>query len=176
MVSISKTIGRSLNVFNDFSFDPEIPDSAMFQLQTIVVNGVKINFFFGSGCGDLIVKKTISHELSGTESFNDKFGFDSSQIADTLLTPNAYAVRKPPKCLKQFDQIECAGTEVTYRCVECSDCLKCKNGSRVDALSIQDEVEQSLIDRLVEVDEERGRTIACLPFVVVPDSRFGPSE
>ena len=37
-------------------------------------------------------------------------------------------------------------------------------------------MEQSLIDRSVEVDVERGRTIDCLPFVVETDSRLGPSE
>ena len=71
---------------------------------------------------------SISHELSGNESFNDKLGFDSSQIVDTLLTPNdsAYAVRKPPKCLKQFDP---RGPRLHIGSVECRDCLKCKNGS-----------------------------------------------
>ena len=121
---------------------------------------------------------SISHELSGTECFIDKLGFYSSQIVDTLLAPNdsAYSVRKPPKCLKQFDQIEFAGTEVTYRCVECRDCLKGKNGNRVDAISIQAEMEQSLIDRPVEVDVERGRLVVVV--VVEPDSRnrLGPSE
>ena len=41
---------------------------------------------------------SISHELSGTESFNDKLCFESSQIVDTILTPNesVYAVRQPP--------------------------------------------------------------------------------
>ena len=59
MISISKTIGKSLNVFNDFSIDPEIPDSAIFQLQAVEVNGVKLDLSFGSGCGDLIVKNCI---------------------------------------------------------------------------------------------------------------------
>ena len=34
--------------------------------------------------------------------------------------------RKPPKCVRQFDEIESAGTEVTYRCMDCRGWLKCK--------------------------------------------------
>ena len=30
-----------------------------------------------------------------------------------------YAAKRAPKCVKQFDEIENSGTEVTYRCVEC---------------------------------------------------------
>ena len=54
---------------------------------------------------------------------------------------------------RQFDEIESAGTEVTYRCMDC--CLKCKHGPRFDAMSIQEEIEQSLIERCVQVDVDR---------------------
>ena len=56
-----------------------------------------------------------------------------------------YAARKPPKACQLFDEIENAGTEVTYRCVECRSCPECKRGERLDSVSIQEEVEQSLI-------------------------------
>ena len=84
--------------------------------------------------------------------------------------------RKLPKCVWQFDEIECAGTEVTYRCIDCRGCLKCKNGPHFDAMSIQEEIEQSLIERCVQVDVDRGITIAKLPFVTEPDSRLVPNK
>ena len=66
--------------------------------------------------------------------------------------------------------------QVTYRCVDCRSCLKCKNGSRFDATSIQEEIEQGLIERSVSVNVDRGITTAKLPFVADPDSRLVPNE
>ena len=103
--------------------------------------------------------------------------------ADSICIPNpvvnklrAYAGKRPPKCVKQFDQVERAGTEITYRCVDCRDCIKCKYGGRVDSISIQEEIEQALIEHSVTVDVDKGTTTAILPFVVDPDRRLGASE
>ena len=85
-------------------------------------------------------------------------------------------VKKPPKCLKQFDAIELTGTEVTYRCVDCRGCLKCKNGPQLESVSIQEEIEERLIERCVTVDVEEGRSSARLPFVVDPDKRIAVDE
>ena len=84
--------------------------------------------------------------------------------------------RKPPKCLKQFDEIEVTGTEVTYRCVDCRGCLECKNGPRLESVSIQEEIEEHLIERSVIVDLEKGQSSAKLPFVVDPDKRIAVDE
>ena len=118
----------------------------------------------------------IEEQLSSgslSEDVSDSLG-SCSETSDTKV--GVHAARRPPKCVKQFDLIERAGTEISYRCVDCRDCVKCKNGGRVDAVSIQEEVEQALIDRSVEVDADKCRTTAVLPFVVNPDSRLGPSE
>ena len=85
-------------------------------------------------------------------------------------------VKKPPKCVKQFDAIELTGTEVTYRCVDCRGCLKCKNGPQLESVSIQEEIEDHLIERCVTVDVKEGRSSARLPFVVDPDKRIAVDE
>ena len=78
--------------------------------------------------------------------------------------------------MKQIDEIERAGTEVTYRCVDCRGCLGCKNGARIDAVSIQEKVEQAMIERDVRVDIEC-RSRSKLPFVVAdPDTMIMPNE
>ena len=64
------------------------------------------------------------------------------------------------------------GTEVTYRCVDCNECWKCKNGLRLESLSIQEEVEEALISRSVTVELDEGVSSAKLPFVVNPDGRI----
>ena len=32
--------------------------------------------------------------------------------------------RKAPKCVREYDEIERAGTEVTYRCADCRGCFE----------------------------------------------------
>ena len=72
------------------------------------------------------------------------------------ISSKAYVSKKSPRCVKVFDQVETAGTEISYRCVDCRDCPECKKCPRLDSVSIQEEVEQSLIDRSVNVDIDRG--------------------
>ena len=56
--------------------------------------------------------------------------------------------------MKQFDNIEEVGMAITYRCVDCRACFNCKKGARFEALSIQEEVEQNLIEQSIYVDME----------------------
>ena len=84
----------------------------------------------------------------------------------------ALLARKPPKCVKTFDEVETAGTEVTFRCIDCRGCEKCKKSKRVDAISHQEEVEQVIIDRNVTVDIVKCITTHFLPFVADPDVRI----
>ena len=62
--------------------------------------------------------------------------FCSSHFENT-----ACAARKIGKKVRRFEAIEHAGSDVTYRCVDCRSCKKCKNGPRVEAISIQEELE-----------------------------------
>ena len=50
----------------------------------------------------------------------------SSDVSPECLSGSSYASKRPPKCIRQFDEIEKAGTEVTYRCVDCRGCPNCK--------------------------------------------------
>ena len=47
---------------------------------------------------------------------------------------------------------------------------------RLDSITIQEEVKQSIIDRCVNVDINRRATIGKLPFVANPDLRLEPNE
>ena len=103
----------------------------------------------------------------------ERFGFEPGGDAEGICV---CAAKKAPKGVKRFDDMESAGTEVTYRCVDCRSCVKCKNGLRIEAISIQEEMEQALIERCVTVDVSRGVTTAKLPFVLEPDTRLAPNE
>ena len=73
-------------------------------------------------------------------------GYVISRPDIPLGAMNGLVGRKPPRCIKQFGEIERAGIEVTYRCVDCRGCLGCMNGARIDAVSTQEEVEQAMIE------------------------------
>ena len=94
------------------------------------------------------------------------------QKLDLDYGSNALTVRRPPKCIKTFDEIDTAGTDVSFRCPDCRNCENCKKSQRIDAISIQEEIEQDLIERNVTVDIEKCRSSASLPFVTDPDARI----
>ena len=90
--------------------------------------------------------------------------FDIEEIREYMCDSknclsNALNSKRSPKCVKQFE------VEVVS---------KCKNSTRLDAISVQEEIEQGLIERCVHVDVSRGITTAKLPFVTDPDSLLNP--
>ena len=89
---------------------------------------------------------------------------------------NSYAAKRPPMKIKIFDDIENSGTEITYRCVECRNCPECKKGGKIESISIQEEIEQHLINHSVDVDIRKAITIAKLPFIFNPSSKLLRNE
>ena len=59
--------------------------------------------------------------------------------ADVLIS------RIAPKISQIFDKLENAGTEITYRCKDCRECPECKKSDRFESISIQEEIEQTII-------------------------------
>ena len=123
--------------------------------------------------------------LDGVESeFGDPVGGEGFQHSEEVAISymcvrcrkchcsNVFTSRRSPKALKIFDEIEKAGTNVTYRCPDCRNCKECKRSSRVDEISIEEEVGQSLIDKSVTVDPVNKCSTATLPFTADPDVRL----
>ena len=73
--------------------------------------------------------------------------------------------RSALKLERKFEEIENAGTDVSYCCVQCRDCSNCKLSEQIEHISIQEEMEQGIIERSVKVDISKCETIAKLPFV-----------
>ena len=107
--------------------------------------------------------KYISEEIDGSAQL--------SQLEGTVLV-----ARKPPKCVRMFDELERAATEISYRCGNCRNCQECKKSLRIDVISIQEEIESEIVENCVQIDEEKGEVVAKLPFVVNPDVRLQPNE
>ena len=94
------------------------------------------------------------------------------QKRDLEYGHNSFIAKRPPKCVKTFDEIDTAGTDVSFRCIDCRNCVNCKKSQRIDSVSMQEEVEQDLIERNVTVDIVAGKSSALLPFVTDPDLRI----
>ena len=61
-----------------------------------------------------------------------------------------------------------ASEMITYRCDECAKCITCRRSPRLNAISLQEAVEQDLIERSVTIDTKNRKVIAKLPFVKDP--------
>ena len=48
------------------------------------------------------------------------------------------------KTQKQFNQVEEGGSEITYRCINCHACKKCKDYDQIGMTSIKEEIEQDM--------------------------------
>ena len=78
------------------------------------------------------------------------------------------AAKRAPVNAKRFEEIEHSGSEVTFRCVDCRSCKKCKSGPKIEAISLQEELEDNMIEKCVRVDLEAAKTVARLPFLFDP--------
>ena len=112
-------------------------------------------------------KLGIDIPLLGTKKFDR---YDEFLNDDQNPSKHAYASKKSQK-ITRFDQVESIGTEVSYRCVNCRNCQDCKNSQKIENISIQEEVEQSIIDKSVTVDLTKECTIAKLPLLCDPIQR-----
>ena len=60
--------------------------------------------------------------------------------------------------------------------MKCRGCPECKNGGKIEYISIQEEVEQCLIEKSVKIDLNAGHTIASLPFLSDPIKKLASNK
>ena len=75
-----------------------------------------------------------------------------------------------------FEEVENAGSEITFRCVKCRGCKDCQNSEKIEMISIREEAEQDLINRSVTVDLETCSSTAILPFIEDPSKKLAPNS
>ena len=91
-------------------------------------------------------------------------------------TRDAYVTRRPPKLLRSHEKLDEAGTKVDYRCIRCRECKNCLAGGKIEFISIQEEVEQGIIDQSVDVNLTEGHVTAKLPFLCDPTKKLVSNE
>ena len=69
-----------------------------------------------------------------------------------------------------------AGSEISFRCIQCRSCNDCKHHDNIQAISIKEEIEQDLINKSVVVDISNQCTTASLPFTCDPHLRLSPNR
>ena len=109
-------------------------------------------------------------QVSNEVSF---FGFKESEVNKDVSDSWVFVNKRPLKVWKRFEQVESA--EISYRCVRCRGCADCKNGERIECISIQ-EVEQAVIEQSVVVDITQGQTSAKLTFLCDPTEKLTPNR
>ena len=121
-----------------------------------------------------VLKLSLDIPLLGGKEFEPPFDHLNNGNENSEL--DVFFSNRPLKSLKLFEKVESAGTEISYRYARCRGCSDCKISERIENISIQEEIEQSIIDKSVTVDLEKGLTSAKLPFLSDPTQKLTPNE
>ena len=108
----------------------------------------------------------------GTLGYNpscDKSGevFDEVHVAYKKHTP---------KEVKKIEEVENAGTEISFRCVKCRMCKDCTDCDQTEAKSIKEEVEEDIIRNSVFVDVKNQKCLAKMPVIENPVTALAPNK
>ena len=119
-----------------------------------------------------------NHLLSCKHDNAEKI-FKTDVVVD-LKYPNSFEIESESyttvRKQKLFEEVENAASEILYRCIDCRKCTKCRNGDRIELVSIKEEVEQDVINKSVKVDTELGITTAKLPLMEDPNLKLAPNK
>ena len=105
-------------------------------------------------------------------SSNEAHCSEERRNSEMSINSGAHVTRRPPKSWKKFIEIDTSGTEVSYRCPRCRECKDFKCAEQIEYISVIDEVQQSLINKSVEVNLEKGEVVAKLPFLSDPTEKL----
>ena len=139
-----------------------------------------------------LIEKTYTHQAStfiAQQCLLFKYGYQinpdvsllSTVMVQTLdeddesegVVTRCYTV---PQCLKPFTIAEMVGSEITYSCPKCRQCMDCKNYEHACAQTIKEEEEQKLIEDSVYVDTEKCVSSAYLPLLADPKEKLAPNR
>ena len=117
----------------------------------------------------------VEHESCDDEEYYPVFSNDDDGCHDDLADETfehrdvTACFQHVGKSLRDFQAWEDIGTEVSYRCIKCRTCTPCKSSAHLEAISLQDEREQLMVESAVRFDEERKQLVSRLPFTLDPE-------
>ena len=77
---------------------------------------------------------------------------------------------------RKFKEMDEAGSVVDYRCSRCRGCSLCINSDKLNAVSLQEEREQYLIEESVKVDFEKQAITVKFPLLADPKTSLGENK
>ena len=77
---------------------------------------------------------------------------------------------------KAFMRIKDLGSEVQYRCLACRNCRACRKGGSLEAISLQEEKEQALIESSLQYDANKKALYGKLPFINDPVTHLSQNQ
>ena len=78
--------------------------------------------------------------------------------------------------LEKYLELENCGSELTYRCIKCRNCVDCRNADNLEKTSLQDEKQQALLESCVYLDKAAKALYATLPFIADPSKNLKPNR
>jgi len=102
-------------------------------------------------------------------------GFKDS-ITDTSSSIDSSHETYASKLEQRFNESESSGSIISYRCIKCRSCQDCKHHDITESISIQEEVEQNLIDNSIIVDIKNHQSVASLPLIYDPIIKLNPNK
>ena len=107
------------------------------------------------------------------EQFEERIDVLMSSIESPNLTKldhvcGTYKATVPIARMQEILDIDNTEEFAYYRCSECSKCIRCKTSTRRHAISLQESVEQELIESSVSVDYLNWKVIVTYPWTKDP--------
>ena len=93
------------------------------------------------------------------------------QEEDNIVMHTQCSVHKahiPIAKLRRIVDEDDTGTLVSYRCPTCAKCLKCKETGKTQAVTLQESVEQVVIENSVSINYDKAKVFVDLPFIKDP--------
>ena len=88
-----------------------------------------------------------------------------SSVEKICCSRRVMAVNSPNKAIRDMLELDEVGADIDYRCERCRICYDCKNAEKVEAVSLQEETEQFMIENSVSYDKDMKVMVAQLPFL-----------
>ena len=161
---------------NNFKIGLDVPLLGMKDIkEEILSSNSNVNENFALRCKNITEVDGLN--LKDKDSLQQNASQLTSEKFNTCNSMNErHFVNRQPKQSKFFEKVESAGREASYRCVRCRGCKDCGTGERIEFISIQDEVEEDVINCSFKVDLNKGYVIAKLPFICDPLKKLVSNE
>ena len=96
--------------------------------------------------------------------------FDDNDVSENNVVHASYQAIASE--LRKFQDVENIGASIEYRCTVCRNCAACRNSDEIELLSLQEEVEQKMIEDCVRLDVEKKTVLSSLPFIKDPSTHL----